>query len=153
MKLMLECGQRLFPFDYPETKAGRAWMTNRAHDEIDVYVKLPPSKRPNYQALKQPAPFLPISIFKNDFAFAKIIPVHRGVIETNSLIYLPTKGDFDRLAEVTKIREFWEELQTETNFNASYGKSERKNLDFNAEYFYLRNKLGFSDPKITLNKE
>jgi hypothetical protein len=74
------------------------------------------------------------------------------VIETNSLIYLPTKADFDRLREVTKIREFWEELQTEANLNASSGKSERHNLDFNAEYFYLRNKLGYSDPKVTLNK-
>lgn len=48
MKLMLECGKRVFPFDYPETKAGKEWMKARAFEELELYSKLPPSKRPNY---------------------------------------------------------------------------------------------------------
>jgi len=66
MKLMLECETRVFPYDYPETKAGRDWMRARALEEIDVYAKLPPSKRTNYQALKFPTPWLPHEMFFTD---------------------------------------------------------------------------------------
>ena len=48
-KLMLECGTRVFPQDFPETKAGRALLTENAKEAIKKqYCPRPPSKRVNY---------------------------------------------------------------------------------------------------------
>jgi hypothetical protein len=50
-----------------------------------------------------------VSVFKGKLNFASLVPVDRGVIETNSLIYMPTKEDFKRLNDVNLEKEFWED--------------------------------------------
>ncbi len=99
---MLECQQRAFPYDYPQTDAGKSIMLTTAQEKLNLYCKRPPSKRVNYQNLCQPMPFLP-TIGANFFYMA--IPLERGVPVTGSLIYLPCKED---IQPKTK-KEFWED--------------------------------------------
>ena len=97
-KLMMECGKRVFPVDYPETSSG----SNLLH--IDALTKLksnycprPPSKRVNFQVIKQPAPFNPLPLFPDlDEKSATHVILQsftRGVPFSNSLIYMPTADD------------------------------------------------------------
>lgn len=49
LKLMLECNKRVFPQDFPETKAGKDFAHNMALESIKtVYCPRPPSKRVNF---------------------------------------------------------------------------------------------------------
>ena len=53
LKLMMECGRRVFPYDYPNTKAGQVFALNSAVSQIENdYCLKPASKRVNYQAIK-----------------------------------------------------------------------------------------------------
>jgi len=49
LKLSLECNKRVFPHDYPETKAGSEIALAKSIEDVKVnYCKRPPSKRINY---------------------------------------------------------------------------------------------------------
>ena len=64
LKLMLECNKRVFPIDYPETVAGSALASELALESVrKAYCPRPPSKRVNYQLIRQPAPFNPLRLF------------------------------------------------------------------------------------------
>ena len=102
---MLECQQRVFPYDYPETKAGRDLMESKGHKFLtNIYCPKPPSKRVNYQVIKQPCPFNPLTLHQiNTFSnFVVLHPLSRGKPSTYSLIYLPTKDDIAALTKHLK---------------------------------------------------
>ena len=64
LKLMLECNKRVFPLDFPETKAGQELAQQMAFEGLkNFYCPRPPSKRVNYQLIRQPAPFNPLVLF------------------------------------------------------------------------------------------
>ena len=49
LAITLECGtSRCFPYDFPETAAGREWSSIVNSDKMQKYVLKPPSKRVNY---------------------------------------------------------------------------------------------------------
>ena len=141
LKLMLECGKRVFPFDYPETQVGRDFLHQRAFSQIETYCGLPPSKRPNYQVLKQPAPWFPQAVFSDADNFGIIVPLKRGYPKTNSMIYLPTEEDLKRL----------EDIEEQLTFEAEKGKFTLSNLSFNAEFAYVLSEADKSISKINLS--
>ena len=51
--------QLSFPKDYPGTFAYKQYILSRAKTSIGKYFKKPPSKRVNYQKIKNPSPFYP----------------------------------------------------------------------------------------------
>lgn len=58
LAIHLEAGKRCFPFDYPETEAGKDWLKHfKAEQAIHKYLSKPPSKRVNFQKLKIQYPF------------------------------------------------------------------------------------------------
>ena len=64
LKLMLECNRRFFPHDFPETKAGQELSQKKSIEDLTMkYCPRPPSKRVNYQLIRQPAPFNPQVLF------------------------------------------------------------------------------------------
>ena len=53
LKLMMECNKRVFPNDYPETKAGSELALAKGIEFVQTkYCKKPPSKRINYQIVR-----------------------------------------------------------------------------------------------------
>ena len=46
-----------FPFDFPETEAGKAWTASTAADELQDYLRRPKAKRVNYRIGKIAQPF------------------------------------------------------------------------------------------------
>ena len=95
LKLSMECNTRVFPQDYPETEAGQLLAHSKAMDVVkNDYCPRPPSKRLNFQLMKQPAPFLPSVLFAaSNVRHFTLQSVCRGVPTDNSLIYLPTVDD------------------------------------------------------------
>jgi len=55
--LMTENNQKIFPDDYPNTKAYCDYFKSKALSKIEKYCLFPPSKRINYQKLNNPYPF------------------------------------------------------------------------------------------------
>lgn len=51
-KLMLECWQRVFPYDYPGTQAFKLEAERSAYEQVAKYAGRPPSKRCNFLSLK-----------------------------------------------------------------------------------------------------
>jgi hypothetical protein len=49
LKLMLECNSRVFPHDFPETRAGKEFLSATSYERIKTdYCPKPPSKRLNF---------------------------------------------------------------------------------------------------------
>ena len=57
LSICLEAGVRAFPYDYPETSAGQAWLQMTNEEKRHKYALRPPSKRVNYQVLRTQYPF------------------------------------------------------------------------------------------------
>mmetsp|Transcript_5445 Transcript_5445/g.9196 ORF Transcript_5445/g.9196 Transcript_5445/m.9196 type:complete len:132 (+) Transcript_5445:1700-2095(+) len=59
LSIMSECGsERVFPQDYPETLAGMSWVRSMSlREKLQKHALKPPSKRVNFQILKQQYPF------------------------------------------------------------------------------------------------
>ena len=137
LKLMLECNTRVFPHDFPETRAGKEFLSAKAFESIKTdYCSKPPSKRLNFQILRQPAPFSPQSLFPASFFKAvSVHPVSRGVPINNSLIYLPTEEDIEIIC-----REHFGQRQNFFDDKLAFSLEEPKgraladNLQFNAEF-------------------
>lgn len=89
----LESGKRCFPYDYPETEAGRDWKRNFvAEKQVQKYLLKPPSKRVNFQKLKIPNPFGNYREHSRTFNI-RLESVGRGVPKDNAHLYLPSLDD------------------------------------------------------------
>jgi hypothetical protein len=94
LKLSMECGRRVFPHDFPNTEAGQKQLLEQAVSFLENdYCLKPASKRVNYQAIRQPCPFFPISSFEFKApVFVEILAMRR-VPRQNALLYFPTEDD------------------------------------------------------------
>jgi len=142
LKLMLECNKRVFPHDYPETKSGQELAVAKACEYLKTdYCPKPPSKRLNYQILRQPAPFNPLALFPDwRSAPVSVHPIGRGVPIDNSLLYLPTANDLQLicLEHFTRRANFFDDVPM---FHLEEPKGAAaacvKNKQFNVEFAKL----------------
>ena len=140
-KLMMECGKRVFPADYPGTRSASQYYQQNALDRLkNDYCPKPPSKRVNFQIIKQPAPFNPSVLFPGlDEKSVTHVQIHaftRGVPLTNSLLYMPTAEDISSINDYFSLsKKFWEHTgQFKLLENHLRGAYLRPNLQFNVEF-------------------
>jgi len=81
----------VFPYDYPETKAGDNWLKQMTFlPAIRNYALRPPSKRVNFQRLKNKYPFGRLDIREKyaaaakDLLFVSITALSQGVPKPNA---------------------------------------------------------------------
>ena len=141
-KLMMECGKRVFPADYPGTSAAQQFYHNNALDRLRTeYCPKPPSKRVNFQVIRQPAPFNPCVLFpgltERTATYVQLQAFTRGVPFENSLIYMPTSEDIRCIHDLSSsaTKQLWE---SEGHFYLSEsqlkGSFLSPNLLFNVEF-------------------
>lgn len=154
-KLMMECGRRVFPWDYPETKAGQEALMQVAVNDIEnEYCLKPASKRVNYQALRQPCPFFPLAIFNLSAPIFVEIQAITRVPQNNALLYLPNAEDVKQITKDSTDQPFWESLlQSEFSLREQVVKKKPMAAAFNIEYAILTGSMGKNPKMINLSNE
>ncbi|CAD7947555.1 unnamed protein product [Amoebophrya sp. A120] len=97
-----------FPFDFPETRAGTAWLQKREKEKVVEFIKKPKSKRVNYAKFKVHSPFYG---FWPDYDFEVDAVVQPGSGEAAapaghncSNCYIPLERDVDFLRHYNNHR-------------------------------------------------
>lgn len=104
LSIHMESGVRLFPYDFPETTAGRDWLELKINEMQEKYLRRPPAKRVNYQVTKCP------NIFSLTVRPKRVVimvdAVLRGAIRSGSGLFMMSwddlKGQYDLLEDEGK---------------------------------------------------